>query len=78
MDPISVLFLRHYNTLIHYGLRIKEGSLIFKYTPLLNALFEIEDIYGIPFIIRTDALKKETISGGVPIKDLYITLKYPH
>jgi transmembrane sensor len=52
----------------------KEGSLIFKDTPLMEALFEIEDIYGIQFVIRTDALKAETISGGVPIRDLEITL----
>lgn len=52
----------------------KEGALIFKDTPLMEALFKIEDIYGIQFIIQTDDVKKEKISGGVPIKDLEVTL----
>ena len=53
----------------------KEGALIFKNTPLMEALFEIEDIYGIQFVIQTESLKKETISGGIPIMDLGVTLK---
>ncbi|NND05641.1 MAG: hypothetical protein HKN87_04615 [Saprospiraceae bacterium] len=52
----------------------KEGALIFKDTPLLEALFEIEDIYGIQFIIQSESLKKLHISGGVPIKNLKVTL----
>ena len=40
----------------------------------MEALFRIEDIYGIQFIIQTDDLKMEKISGGVPIKDLEVTL----
>lgn len=52
----------------------KEGALIFKDRPLMDALFEIEDIYGIQFIIRRGDLLKETISGGVPINDLQVTI----
>ena len=52
----------------------KEGALIFKDTPLTEALFQIEDIYGIQFIVQFEALKKELISGGVPIKNLDVTL----
>lgn len=52
----------------------KEGSLVFRKRPLLDALFEIEDIYGIQFIVQTDDLDAEIISGGVPISDLQVTL----
>ncbi len=52
----------------------KEGALIFKDTPLTEALFQIEDIYGIQFIVQFESLKKELISGGVPIKNLDVTL----
>ncbi len=53
----------------------KEGTLLFREnTPLTEALFEIEDIYGIQFVIQTDAIKNETINGGVPIRDLQVTL----
>ncbi len=52
----------------------KEGALIFKDTPLTEALFQIEDIYGIQFIVQLESLKKELISGGVPIKNLDVTL----
>lgn len=52
----------------------KEGALIFKDTPLMEALFQIEDIYGIQFVIQTEELRDETISGGVPIRDLEVTL----
>ncbi|MDW3646835.1 MAG: FecR domain-containing protein [Bacteroidia bacterium] len=53
----------------------KEGTLIFNDTPLPHALFEIEDIYGIQFVWQSEELKKEIISGGVPIKDLDVTLQ---
>ncbi len=53
----------------------KEGSLIFNNSPLIEALFEIEDIYGIRFVIETGELKGETITGGIPINDLRITLE---
>lgn len=52
----------------------REGSLIFNNTPLSRALFEIEDIYGIQFVIQTEELLDETITGGVPIRDLEVTL----
>ncbi|MCP3929531.1 MAG: DUF4974 domain-containing protein [Bacteroidetes bacterium] len=53
----------------------KEGTLIFYNTPLSQALFEIEDIYGIQFVFQTTDLKEETISGGVPINNLEVTLE---
>lgn len=53
----------------------REGALIFNATPLSEALFEIEDIYGIQFVIQTEELLDETITGGVPISDLEITLE---
>lgn len=53
----------------------KEGTLIFNDTPLPHALYEIEDIYGIQFVLQSEELKKEIISGGVPIKDLNVTLQ---
>ena len=53
----------------------KEGTLIFNDTPLADALYEIEDIYGIQFVLQSEELQNETISGGVPIKDLNITLQ---
>lgn len=53
----------------------KDGALMFDDTPLLEALFEIEDIYGIQFVLQTDELQQEKISGGVPIKDLEVTLE---
>jgi ferric-dicitrate binding protein FerR (iron transport regulator) len=52
----------------------KEGTLIFRDRPLMDALFQIEDIYGIQFVIQTDDLLEEKITGGVPIKDLQVTL----
>ena len=53
----------------------KEGTLIFNATPLPYALYEIEDIYGIQFVLQSEELKEEIISGGVPIKDLNVTLQ---
>ncbi len=53
----------------------KEGTLIFNDTPLPLALYEIEDIYGIHFVLQSEALKEESISGGVPIKDLEVMLQ---
>lgn len=52
----------------------KEGSLIFKDTPLPEALSDIEDIYGIQLVVQTENLNSEVISGGVPIKNLEVTL----
>ena len=53
----------------------KEGTLIFNDTSLPHALYEIEDIYGIHFVLQSEELKEESISGGVPIKDLNVTLR---
>lgn len=53
----------------------KEGTLMFNNTPLPQALYEIEDIYGIQFVLQSEELNKEAISGGVPIKDLDVTLQ---
>ena len=53
----------------------KAGSLIFNNTPLQEALYEIEDIYGIQFVIQSEKVKGEVISGGVPIKDLEVSLQ---
>ncbi len=52
----------------------KDGTLIFKNTPLYKAVYEIEDIYGIQFVWESDELKAKVISGGVPIRDLETTL----
>ncbi len=52
----------------------KDGTLIFNNTPLIKAIYEIEDIYGIQFVWQSEKLKKKLISGGVPIKDLNTTL----
>lgn len=56
----------------------KEGTLIFNDTPLEKALYTIEDIYGIQFVLQSEELKDEIISGGVPIKDLDVTLQTLH
>ncbi|MEM7654851.1 MAG: FecR domain-containing protein, partial [Bacteroidota bacterium] len=56
----------------------KEGTLIFNDTPLEKALYKIEDIYGIQFVLESGELKEERISGGVPIKDLTVTLQTLH
>ena len=53
----------------------KAGTLVFNNTPLQEALYEIEDIYGIQFIIQSEKVKDEVISGGVPIKDLEVSLQ---
>ena len=53
----------------------KEGTLIFNDTPLPEALYKIEEIYGIQFLLQSEELKEEVISGGVPIKDLNVTLQ---
>ncbi|MEM6630861.1 MAG: FecR domain-containing protein [Bacteroidota bacterium] len=53
----------------------KAGTLIFNNTPLQEALYEIEDIYGIQFVIQSEKVKEEVISGGVPIKDLGVSLQ---
>lgn len=53
----------------------KEGALIFNETPLPEALEDIEAIYGIQFVLEAEGVKDELISGGVPIKDLNVTLQ---
>lgn len=53
----------------------KDGSLIFNNTILSEALYKIEDIYGIQFRIESEKLREQGISGGVPIKDLDVTLE---
>ncbi|MDP4710062.1 MAG: FecR domain-containing protein [Saprospiraceae bacterium] len=52
----------------------KEGSLMFKDTPLPEALDAIAAIYGVQFIIESDNLQQKVISGGVPIQNLEVTL----
>lgn len=56
----------------------KDGALIFNNTPLIDALYDIEDIYGIQFVIESENLRTEEITGGVPIKDLTVTLETLH
>ncbi len=56
----------------------KDGALIFNKSPLVDALYDIEDIYGIRFVLESEELKDETISGGVPIKDLKVMLETLH
>jgi len=51
------------------------GALIFTEMYLSDALYEIEDIYGIQFVIVTESLRKEKIRGGVPINDLKVTMQ---
>ena len=53
----------------------KEGALIFNNVLLPEALFDIEDIYGIQFVLESDELREEVISGGVPIRNLEVTLQ---
>ena len=53
----------------------KDGTLIFNKTSLIEALYDIEDIYGIQFVLESDNLKEEEITGGVPIRDLKVTLE---
>lgn len=53
----------------------KVGTLVFKDTPLSEALSEIEEIYGIEFMVQNQDLLNETIGGGVPIRDLQVTLQ---
>lgn len=53
----------------------KEGTLIFHETFLQDALYEIEDIYGIQFVIKSQSIQEELISGGVPITNLEVTLQ---
>jgi len=53
----------------------KSGALIFKNTPLIKALYEIEDIYGIQFVVINDEINKEEITGGVPISNLEVALQ---
>ena len=52
----------------------KEGTLLFKETPLLKALSEIEAIYGIKFVVKAKYLENELITGGVPSNNLGIAL----
>lgn len=53
----------------------KDGTLTFNEVMLPEALYEIEDIYGIQFILEKAELKDESISGGVPSNDLEMTLE---
>lgn len=53
----------------------RDGTLIFDNTLLSEAFFEIEDIYGIQFVIQSEELLDESITGGVPIEDLEVTLE---
>jgi len=53
----------------------KEGALMFNKTSLVDALYDIEDIYGIHFIIESEGLREMEITGGIPIKDLKVTLE---
>ncbi|MEM7660449.1 MAG: FecR domain-containing protein, partial [Bacteroidota bacterium] len=51
------------------------GTLTFQNTPLPVALTEIEDLYGITFVLESEAIRQELISGGVPIEDLEVSLQ---
>jgi len=53
----------------------KDGTLIFNNTLLPKALYDIEDIYGIQFVLQYQELSNEKITGGVPIGDLNITIE---
>ena len=53
----------------------KDGVIVFNKTPLIDALYHIEDIYGIQFVLESDEMKEEEITGGVPIRDLKVTLE---
>ncbi len=53
----------------------RDGTKFFKETPVPKALFEIEDIYGIQFVLETESLKHGVITGGVPINNLKLTLE---
>lgn len=53
----------------------KVGTLIFNDTPLTQALYEIEDVYGIQFVLEFDKPYEGTITGGVPINNLRVTLE---
>lgn len=63
------------NVSILENLSWKDGALIFNSKPLIDALYDIEDIYGIHFVLESNDLKEEEITGGVPIKDLEVTLE---
>lgn len=52
----------------------KEGVLLFANTPLREVLDEIEAIYGLQFEFSDPALQEQVFQGGVPIRDLEITL----
>lgn len=51
------------------------GSLLFDHEPLLAALARIEEIYGITFKLEDAQLERDTLTGGVPIDNLEITLE---
>lgn len=53
----------------------KDGTLLFKEKPLVEVLDELSDIYGISFEFERQALQQKLITGGVPIKNLNISLE---
>ena len=53
----------------------KDGTLVFKDTPLEEVLNDLSEIYGVIFKLKDDSLQEKLISGGVPIKNLQIALE---
>ncbi|MEM7654741.1 MAG: FecR domain-containing protein [Bacteroidota bacterium] len=53
----------------------KEGTLIFRDTPLVEVLRDLTEIYGVEFRVEEERLKTKLISGGLPIKNLEIALE---
>ncbi len=53
----------------------KDGTLVFRNTPLPEVLAELSGIYGASFSLKDQILKDRLITGGVPIKNLSIALE---
>ncbi len=53
----------------------KDGTLVFRDTPLVEVLNDLSEIYGVDFHLEDEELQQKLISGGVPIKNLKIALE---
>lgn len=53
----------------------KDGTLLFKNAALSEVMKRLSEIYGITFLLKNDSLSQQTITGGVPIKNLEIALE---
>lgn len=53
----------------------KDGTLVFRNTPLPEVLAELSGIYGARFSLKDQTLENRLITGGVPIKNLSIALE---